>query len=613
MAVKPFKVSVLNEPSHGLVASSLKELTHLGCKKLHVTEKKQVQVVLAEDGTLVDDEEYFSFLEPNTALVFLMPNQTWQPSCSRTGPKTAEMTEVDTGAGEEPEWLGPAQRLSMYPANILLLSDIQLQAVLETKLSDLACVVNDNKQAEALQDGCQQLLDDRDRRRETLQLLQLMRDQNGKRIRHSYIPYRKTSCICNAGWFCPEEDIDRCEQCTPHTTCPVGKGVKQKETPKNEDQMDSCLVPHSNMDTSLEARLCMPQPHVGLSTEELQERKRNSPFSLAIHKLLLLMLLLLCVNPAICSAPNIQTSSTSSGSRKCVLQAYGDCPPGCFLENMLSCGACIPNKTYTEYLNKLPKCIMCPTCDSENGKRIRHPCRPYRKTSCICNAGWFCPEEDIDRCEQCTPHTTCPVGKGVKQKGTSLKDTTCEICPENFFSNVTSAADTCVRHTSCEDLGLSTMENGTRETNSHCGQASRSSGNDTDPTDPPIMTEQNMSGVTIVWLSPIFLISAIVFAVPLLIFYVYKRNYRAHAKPTTPLCKEVPSTNSASNDGTSPQDTTCAPSSYIYNIKYTNINIRKASKCQVGDNNQLHTADSDMKLLSDSDSNTSLSESNLDC
>uniref|UniRef100_UPI00358E56B1 DNA fragmentation factor subunit alpha-like n=1 Tax=Myxine glutinosa TaxID=7769 RepID=UPI00358E56B1 len=221
MAVKPFKVSVLNEPSHGLVASSLKELTHLGCKKLHlpVTEKKQVQVVLAEDGTLVDDEEYFSFLEPNTALVFLMPNQTWQPSCSRTGPKTAEMTEVDTGAVGEPEWLGPAQRLSMYPANILLLSDIQLQAVLETKLSDLACVVSDNKQAEALQDGCQQLLDDRDRRRETLQLLQLMRDQ----------------------------------------------------TPKNEDQMDSCLVPHSIMDTSLEARLCVPQPHVGLSTEELQD------------------------------------------------------------------------------------------------------------------------------------------------------------------------------------------------------------------------------------------------------------------------------------------------------------------------------------------------------
>uniref|UniRef100_UPI00358F0E98 DNA fragmentation factor subunit alpha-like n=1 Tax=Myxine glutinosa TaxID=7769 RepID=UPI00358F0E98 len=280
MAVKPFKVSVLNEPSHGLVASSLKELTHLGCKKLHVTEKKQVQVVLAEDGTLVDDEEYFSFLEPNTALVFLMPNQTWQPSCSRTGPKTAEMTEVDTGAGEEPEWLGPAQRLSMYSANILLLSDIQLQAVLETKLSDLACVVNDNKQAEALQDGCQQLLDDRDRRRETLQLLKLMRDQNGKRIRHSYIPYRKTSCICNAGWFCPEEDIDRCEQCTPHTTCPVGKGVKQKETPKNEDQMDSCLVPHSNMDTSLEARLCMPQPHVGLSTEELQDVVKMDPADL---------------------------------------------------------------------------------------------------------------------------------------------------------------------------------------------------------------------------------------------------------------------------------------------------------------------------------------------
>uniref|UniRef100_A0A8C4QEC1 CIDE-N domain-containing protein n=1 Tax=Eptatretus burgeri TaxID=7764 RepID=A0A8C4QEC1_EPTBU len=202
----------------------------IGCKKLQltVTEKKQVQVVLAEDGTLVDDEEYFSFLEPNTALVLLLPNQTWQPplqpSHSQRDPKTAEMTEVDTGAVGEAEWLGPARRLAENPANIVLLSDNQLQAVLETKLSDLKCVINDNKQAEALQDGCQQLLDDRDRRRETLQLLQLMRDSK----------------------------------------------QQDEGTPKNEDEMDSCLVPGSIMGTSLEARLCMPQPHIGLSTEELQ-------------------------------------------------------------------------------------------------------------------------------------------------------------------------------------------------------------------------------------------------------------------------------------------------------------------------------------------------------
>uniref|UniRef100_A0A8C4R709 TNFR-Cys domain-containing protein n=1 Tax=Eptatretus burgeri TaxID=7764 RepID=A0A8C4R709_EPTBU len=176
-----------------------------------------------------------------------------------------------------------------------------------------------------------------------------------------------------------------------------------------------------------------------------KERTRNSPFSMAPQMFLLLMLLFLCDTPAILTTPNVQTSSTSSDSTECV-QKRGKCPPGCFLKNKNSCGPCTPNKTYTEYLNTLSECLMCPICDSVNRKTLQRICRTFRKTRCTCQAGWFCSKDNIDLCEQCEQHTACPLGEGVKEKGTSLKDTTCEICPENYFSDVISANDTCQPH-----------------------------------------------------------------------------------------------------------------------------------------------------------------------
>uniref|UniRef100_A0A8C4R718 TNFR-Cys domain-containing protein n=1 Tax=Eptatretus burgeri TaxID=7764 RepID=A0A8C4R718_EPTBU len=254
-----------------------------------------------------------------------------------------------------------------------------------------------------------------------------------------------------------------------------------------------------------------------------KERTRNSPFSMAPQMFLLLMLLFLCDTPAILTTPNVQTSSTSSDSTECV-QKRGKCPPGCFLKNKNSCGPCTPNKTYTEYLNTLSECLMCPICDSVNRKTLQRICRTFRKTRCTCQAGWFCSKDNIDLCEQCEQHTACPLGEGVKEKGTSLKDTTCEICPENYFSDVISANDTCQPHKSCEALGLSTLENGTPKTNSYCGVPSSEKSPES-----TIVTEQNGSSKTNFWQKFLWILFAaviVVLGVCLLLYCVCKRKYQ---------------------------------------------------------------------------------------
>ena len=81
MKKKPFKVQdaerkhcKLNGPV-GLTASSLQELKKKAASKLNISGK--CRIVLEEDGTEIEDEEYFSTLEPQTVLVVLRPEQHW--------------------------------------------------------------------------------------------------------------------------------------------------------------------------------------------------------------------------------------------------------------------------------------------------------------------------------------------------------------------------------------------------------------------------------------------------------------------------------------------------------------------------------------------------------
>ena len=79
---KPFKVQDRNPHNRrGVVANSLEELRDVGCRKLNL-DIDNLQSLRLEDGTIVDDEEYFQFLPDHAVIIFLKENEEWNSSKS---------------------------------------------------------------------------------------------------------------------------------------------------------------------------------------------------------------------------------------------------------------------------------------------------------------------------------------------------------------------------------------------------------------------------------------------------------------------------------------------------------------------------------------------------
>lgn len=77
---KPYKIFDRNrETKKGVMAESLEELISRGKAKLNYAVDKKVYVVLEEDGTEVDEEEYFQTLPANTLLMLLYVGDRWSP------------------------------------------------------------------------------------------------------------------------------------------------------------------------------------------------------------------------------------------------------------------------------------------------------------------------------------------------------------------------------------------------------------------------------------------------------------------------------------------------------------------------------------------------------
>lgn len=79
---KPFKVQDRNSHNRcGVVANSLEELRDVGCRKLNL-DRDNLEPLRLEDGTIVDDEEYFQYLPDHTVIIFLQENEEWNSSKS---------------------------------------------------------------------------------------------------------------------------------------------------------------------------------------------------------------------------------------------------------------------------------------------------------------------------------------------------------------------------------------------------------------------------------------------------------------------------------------------------------------------------------------------------
>ncbi|XP_074162399.1 DNA fragmentation factor subunit alpha [Sminthopsis crassicaudata] len=164
---------------HGAAASSLEELKSKACDILAIDKSLEpITLVLAEDGTIVDDEDYFLCLPDNTKFVALTCNETWTYSNTDGGTAwlSQESFEVkdETDGSEGHRWQNLARQLKGDLSSIILLAEEDLQMLIDVPCSDLARELSQNPtKTRDLQNTLQQVLDHREEARQSRQLLQL--------------------------------------------------------------------------------------------------------------------------------------------------------------------------------------------------------------------------------------------------------------------------------------------------------------------------------------------------------------------------------------------------------------------------------------------------------
>ncbi|NXU83394.1 TNR8 factor, partial [Xiphorhynchus elegans] len=128
------------------------------------------------------------------------------------------------------------------------------------------------------------------------------------------------------------------------------------------------------------------------------------------------------------------------------------CPSGsvkrkaCPQEPGADCLSCGPGQ-YVHTASPRPHCAACVSCTTELDLVEKEPCSFNSSRVCECRPGLFCQTPVANSCTRCQPHTACRPGFGVRVRGTSTNDVTCEKCPSGTFSDQNSSTDICKPHT----------------------------------------------------------------------------------------------------------------------------------------------------------------------
>ncbi|NXL69980.1 TNR8 factor, partial [Leptocoma aspasia] len=135
-------------------------------------------------------------------------------------------------------------------------------------------------------------------------------------------------------------------------------------------------------------------------------------------------------------------------SQNCCYQ----CPSGyvkkkaCPRDPAEDCMTCGPDQ-YLNNESQKPRCDACVSCSKELDLVEKQPCSFNSSRMCECRPGLFCRLTVENTCTRCQHHSACEPGFGVKIRGTSTNDVTCEECPPGTFSDQNSSTDICKPHT----------------------------------------------------------------------------------------------------------------------------------------------------------------------
>lgn len=174
------------QKSYGVVVPSLDELKQKGCEFLGYSPTDPVTVVLENDGTIVQDQAYFLCLPLNTKFMLLHEKETWSPVRKMDGgtawmaresmlleTDAVETDAVDAASSAAP-WWDLAQQLKQDMASVILMSEADLQTLVDAPCPELASALGfQEKKAEDLQETLQRVLDRREEERQSKELLQL--------------------------------------------------------------------------------------------------------------------------------------------------------------------------------------------------------------------------------------------------------------------------------------------------------------------------------------------------------------------------------------------------------------------------------------------------------
>ncbi|KAJ8016945.1 hypothetical protein DPEC_G00012620 [Dallia pectoralis] len=179
-------------------------------------------------------------------------------------------------------------------------------------------------------------------------------------------------------------------------------------------------------------------------------------------ELVTLLLLIIAIVPVVyCCDPNTQ------------YEKYGDCCSMCGPGTRVSspdsncfdpiCIDCVVGEYQPEY-TKETKCKLQPVCDKNVNFEVKKKTSMTSLSPCQCKAGHHCSSTE---CLTCVPHTKCGPGQEIQTRGDHIRDTVCQTCPANTFSNGSAADDVCTQWTECKS-GFITQATGTPTSDRVC-------------------------------------------------------------------------------------------------------------------------------------------------
>ncbi|KAJ0060470.1 hypothetical protein NL108_011882, partial [Boleophthalmus pectinirostris] len=102
-------------------------------------------------------------------------------------------------------------------------------------------------------------------------------------------------------------------------------------------------------------------------------------------------------------------------------------------------------ETFSENFSHTEKCQRCTQCTGL--MRMESPCIDANDAICVCNYGYYL-NSLTKRCEPCT---LCPEGQGMLISCEQDRDTVCEECTMDTYSDKESFREPCMPCTTCED------------------------------------------------------------------------------------------------------------------------------------------------------------------